>query len=258
MKRGLRSALVIGFYMLGLVTSLFVGYVGNLAMKVGLLLAGLGLAAGFSYQEHYKPAVRANRKLLRELFEIVLFPRLRQIYRRELADVAGDEFDAEELDEIADDIRINLMVYRRRDYLPWRNDRKLLPWQKSMRIDFCDGDYNEAERELKWRGGEGCCGTALEESDVVYGDLCSSHGDEWGLSSKQQKIANEELGSVLSIPIYRQKQTDDVSEVGDETDGEVVGILNLDTQHCLEETKFDEKAIESVLIKRAQYIGLFL
>lgn len=258
MGRGLRSALVIGFYMLGLFTSLFVGFVGNVLLRVGVLLAGLVLAVAFSYKRYYQPAVNADRRLLHELFDLVLFPRLRQIYRGKLAEIAGDEFESAELDEIVDGVRINLMVYRRRDLVPWRNDRKLLPWQKSMQIDFSEGEYNEAECELKWREGEGCCGTALEESDLIYGDLCNSHDGEWGLSSKQEKIANEELGSVLSIPVYRQKETDSVAEVDDGSDTQVVGILNVDSEHCLDETKFDEKAIQSALAKPAQYIGLFL
>lgn len=258
MGRGLRSVLVVGFYMLGLFTSLFIGYSGGVILRGGVLLAGFILAVGFSYKRYYQPAVSADQKLLRELSDLVLFPRLRQIYRRKLAELAEDDFEATELNQIADDIRINLMVYRRRDLLPWRNDRKLLPWQKSMQIDFSEGEYNEAECELKWREGEGCCGTALEESEPVYGDLSDSHANEWGLSPKQEKIANENLGSVLSIQVYRHRETDSVSEVDNDSNGEVVAILNLDSEDSLEETKFDEKVIQSELAKPAQYIGFFL
>lgn len=258
MRAGVKSALVVGFYLLGLFTSLFIGPLSNIVVRAGTLLAGLVIAVTFSYKEYFKPAVKADRELLQELFGNVLFPRLRQIYRQELAQNFGEELSTDEIDEIADSLGINLMLYRHRDLFPWRNHRKLLPWQKSMQMDFRDGTYSEAEAELKWRKGEGCCGTALEERNLIYADLCNSNRDAWDLSSKQQEIANERLGSVLSIPIYRQREAQSESEAASERDAQVVGILNIDSEHCLKETKLDEKTIESALAKPAQYIGLFV
>lgn len=252
MKKLVKTIVPVGVYVLGLFTSLFIGYFQDLVTKLGILLVGVVLSLTISYYNNYKPAVDVEQKRLRNFLNTFLYPRLNQKYRVALGNLYGEELSQDEIDEIVDDVRINLMLYERRYTLLWRESRKILPWQKSLQIDFCHGDYSEAEKKIKWRPDEGCCGKALDGRDSVAADLDTSTKNAYNMTEEQQAIAGEPLGSVLSIPIYEQ-------EKGKETfDKQPTAILNIDSEYCLEKTRLNEKKIEEPLINTAQGVGVFL
>jgi hypothetical protein len=136
------------------------------------------------------------------------------------------------------------MLYRYRDRFP-DDERKLWPWQKSLQIEFYDGEYGQ-ESELKWLPGEGICGTSFSSNKIVVKSLDFQNKEEWGMTKSQFGLTDQ-IGSVVSIPIY-------VDE--DEEKDSPIGVLNLDTKEEVDQERLQELGKE--LRVYTKYIGALL
>lgn len=241
-----RMGLGIAFYFFGILATVGATIFTQWWAILGILVGGLVLSATFYYSEYHRPLIQVKEEQIERFLEDFLFPGLLNDYY--------------ELRPNTPEIRANVMLYKRRDVLFWRESRSLPPWEKSLSIDFRTEGYGpdvSRENELKWRVGEGVCGGTIEyvlqntdqdskeEFQEAWSDLENVHIAQWNMTQKQFD-ATKDLGSVLSVPIYRP---DDLERKNP------VGILNLDSEANLSETKFHTDDTRQVAIKYAKYIG---
>lgn len=261
MGRRLQLLWVVGSYLLTMVVGLFSNTFQNAVSKFAVLGMGLVLSLGMFYSKHYRPIVAVDRAKLEKFCEVFLFPRLRQAYIHRLGKALREEhgnssrakIQAKQR-QVLNGLRINVMLYRRRDFMPWGGPdwvAKFKPWQKSLMIEFTAGVYEDAEKNLKWREGIGCCGHAAS-GDAYAGDIRNEDPERWDVPPTYQESLPDGLGSVLSIPIHKQTRGKD-----DER-GPLVAVLNIDSDQCLEETYFEEEHVIEPLVKRASFLGVFL
>ena len=163
-----------------------------------------------------------------------IFPRIEQEAKRALPDEAVSEF------------LFNVMLYRYRDRIP-SGERKLYPFHKSSKIEFYDGDYEQTgEVDVKWRPDEGLCGKALSSNKMFVQKLDFQHREKWDMTREQFGLT-ENVGSVISIPVYADEDEDKESPIG---------VLNLDTEEEVDEEKLQQLG-EDIRIY-AKYIGWLL
>lgn len=237
MRKKIHWGLGVGFYLLGILVTVFTDFFTELWAKIGVVVAGILLSFGLYYHEYHLPLIRTREEYVRRFIYEFVFRSLREEYEDELHDPC--------------EIRVNVMLLKRRDMLPWTQERNLLPWKKSLQISYCTGGYGD-EREIKWALSEGVCSTAVmnatggdERVQEVWSNLEDVHIATWNLTERQHK-ATDHLGSVLSVPIYRPS---------DERKQNPVGVLNVDSKKNLSCTKFNASEIRDVVIKYANYVG---
>jgi hypothetical protein len=128
-----------------------------------------------------------------------------------------------------------------------------------LSIQWYTNMESEAERNLKWRIGQGCCGQAClkghpTSEDLTryqtqtYEELLGGDGQTpWGLT-KDQWTLTRHLGSVLSVPIPVPGQST-----------RILGVLNIDSQLPLVESRLHEKDVLDWLTeKHTPEIGLHM
>lgn len=148
------------------------------------------------------------------------------------------------------EIRLNVMILRRRNWTVWSQERRVWPWTKTMKIEASYGDYkSNRESDLEWKTHEGVAGAAINKrSNEVWSSLEKSDIDiqsVWHLTDKQYTRTNH-LDSVLSVPIYTPSDEDKTSPVG---------VLNIDSEAPLSETGFERQDIRQEAIYYANLIG---
>lgn len=230
-KRNVRRVVGITYYAFGVLVSVIAANVQSLWGQ-GLVIAGGIFLAGVVY--HFN-SMRRRRRIVEEklepLLEDLIFPMIVNEY--------------EELVDDPPEVRVNVMLLRRRDVFPLGNSRKLWPWKRSLKVEFAHGNYsNFNEYDVKWAVDEGVCGTAIEYNKMIWSDLETVEIHEWDMT-RNQLNATKHLGSVLSIPIY-------VPE--DESKNHPVGVLNIDSRANLDETQFDRE-LGKELKRYTNYIG---
>lgn len=229
--RGVRRLTGLAYYVFGILVSVIATQIHSQWMRGGIVVVGIVLAGSAYYFESVRRHRRVADETLEPLLNDVIFPMLRTDYERLVDDPPS--------------IRVNVMLLRRRDTAPLGNARKLWPWQRSLKIDFIDGDYdNFSEQEVKWTVDEGICGTAVEYNKMIWSDLEDVKIHEWDMTQNQLN-ATRHLGSVISIPIH-------VPE--DDSKNHPVGVLNVDSRANLDETQFDRE-LGKELKRYANYIG---
>lgn len=153
------------------------------------------------------------------------------------------------------DVRINVMILRRRNTNYFRRNRPdVKPWEKTLRIEAHLGEYEQRrEDELEWKRDEGAVWRAMNKkaqeiwAPLDYDDTGRVEAG-WAMT-KAQARRTDHLKSLLSIPIYLQSDEDKVNPVG---------VLNLDSEQPLEETKFGDEDIRESIIKHANIIGAII
>mgnify|MGYP000350143580 CR=1 FL=1 len=117
-------------------------------------------------------------------------------------------------------VRVNLM-------LPTMRVRGLFGSYLKIYYSACPEKvtYSNEERTLKWKKGQGSCGNAWKEGQIsVYdSNIPDLSLPEDSLPQKHKLIVGK-IRSTLSVPLYYN-------------DG-IAGILNLDSRHSIEETRF--------------------
>lgn len=230
-RRSLRRLAGIAYYVFGVLVSVIAANIQSLWMQAVVVAVGIVLAGTVYYFDSARQHRRVADEKLEPLLEDLIFPRI--------------QTDYEQLVNDPPEVRVNVMLLRRRDVFPFGNARKLWPWQRSLKVEFAQGDYTDfSEDEIKWAVDEGVCGTAIEYNKMIWSDLEDVEVHEWDMTQNQLN-ATQHLGSVLSIPIH-------VPE--DETKDRPVGVLNVDSQANLDRTQFD-RDLGKELKRYANYIG---
>lgn len=229
--RNVRRVAGVTYYAFGVLVSVIAANVQSLWWQSLVVVTGI-LLAGIVY--HFN-STRQQRRIVDEklepLLEDLIFPMI------------VDEY--EQLVDDSPEVRVNVMLLRRRDIFPLGNSRKLWPWKRSLKVEFASGDYGDFnERDVKWAIDEGVCGTAIEYNKMIWSDLEEVEIHEWNMT-RNQLNATQHLGSVVSIPIY-------VPE--DESKDHPVGVLNVDSRASLDETQFD-RDLGKELKRYTNYIG---
>jgi hypothetical protein len=231
-KRHLLNFAGILYVIVGVITTVLITFVNDLLGKLVVLAIGLVLGAIGYYVDAIRGKRTKTKDQLRPLIEEFFLPRVVAKYKDSHPENSPP------------DVRTNIMLLERRDFPLPTGERKLFPWKRSMTVDFNYGDYND-ESHLKWGVDEGVCGTAIEYNKALDSDLEDVEIHEWDMTEKQLR-ATQHLGSVLSIPIYRPS---------DEEKDNPVGVLNLDSQENLSDTRFDDSKMKQDLKKYASYVG---
>lgn len=219
------------YYAFGVLASVIAANIQSLWMQAVVVAIGVVLAGTAYYFDSARQHRRVADEKLEPLLEDLIFPRIQTDYER--------------LVDNPPEVRVNVMLLRRRDMLPFGNARKLWPWQQSLKVEFAHGDYTDfSEDDIKWAVDEGVCGTAIEYNKMIWSDLEDVEVHEWDMTQNQLN-ATQHLGSVISIPIH-------VPE--DESKDHPVGVLNIDSQANLDRTQFD-RDLGKELKRYANYIG---
>lgn len=230
-KRGIRRLTGLAYYAFGILVSVITTQIQAPWMQGMVIAVGIVLASTAYHFDTIRQHRRVADQKLEPLLEDLIFPMIKTDYERLVANPPT--------------IRVNVMLLRRRDTLPLGNTRKLWPWQRSLKVDFADGDYTDYnEMNIKWAVDEGVCGTAIEYNKMIWSDLEDVEVHEWDMTQNQLN-ATQHLGSVISIPIH-------VPEDGSKS--YPVGVLNIDSQANLDETQFD-RDLGKELKRYANYIG---
>lgn len=213
-------------------SSQFGGVILNLCIVIGVVLAGVGL----SYYEYRETRIQPASDELQTVLEQQVLDRL------------VEEYDESHSDP--PEIRVNVMLLRRRNWKFWQATRRVYPWEQTMRIEASCGDYDHSgESSLEWRTHEGVAGAAVNErASEVWTDLDGTEPDvqaEWKLTDEQYARTSH-LNSVLSVPIYLPS---------DEEKTNPVGVLNLDSTARESATEFDTKHVRETAIYYANVIG---
>ncbi len=206
-----------------LIISLFTLPVG---FSVRVAAVGVGTAAQFvvSYVSLYRP-----------------YSKLRYDHRAELLGVIfeGLRREYEALTDGEADVRMNVMPVKR------QFGQGLLPRRDSfLEIEFHTDGYDREELEQRYKPGEGCCGQAYVENNPTYYDERRQPLGEGRMSATQRRVT-EDVKSVLTVPVYRPGKVDE----------EIIGVLNLDSTAYIDETKFNEKAVQRLVMRRAALVG---
>jgi|GEM_PF-2115201 len=143
-------------------------------------------------------------------------------------------------------VRVNVMMHRRRSYLPFRG-RSWNPLKRSLQIDFSDGEYdNHYEDQLEWFANEGVCGHVVSKGQMIATPLEVTRRGEWGMTTEQYN-ATRHLGALISVPIYADE---------DENKSKVIGVLNIDTEEDIEQETLADAAEE--IRNYANYVGVLV
>lgn len=200
--------------------------------KAGVFLGAVLLGVVTYYLNTERRFRRIADKKLETICDDFIFPSLRSDFNSEIS-----------IDD-PPEIRINVMILRHRDLVPL-SERNLWPWEKSLQVDFTSGDYGDVhEDEVKWKSGEGVCGTVITEKRMITTPLEVSDRGEWNMTTEQYS-ATRHLGSLISIPIYADEDSDK---------SRPIGVLNIDSEENIDEAVLQDAAEE--LRNYANYIGL--
>lgn len=230
-KRGIRRLTGISYYVFGVLVSVIAANIQSLWTQGAVVVAGIVLAGGAYYFDSARQHRRVSDEKLEPLLTDLVLPTIAKDY--------------EQLVDDPPEVRVNVMLLRRRDVFPLGTARKLWPWKQSLKVEFAHGDYtNFSEDDIKWAIDEGVCGTAIEYNKMIWSDLEEVEIHEWDMTQNQLN-ATQHLGSVISIPIY-------VPE--DESKDHPVGVLNVDSQANLDRSQFDRE-VGKELKRYTNYIG---
>lgn len=196
-------------------------------LKFPSLITTIFITAGFGgsftvyYYQILRPFHRKNEDYLNRIFDI-LFGAL--------------DSELLEMRPQINNIRINIMRVRR---------RKLKPWKRYLKIDFCYGDYDQSEIDQIYCLNVGCCGVALYENSQIFYDSILQHETIRSMSPTQRRIT-EHVKSILSTPIYSSRNT---------MEHNPIAILNLDSVDAVDITGFNDAQIQETAANFATLIG---
>ena len=233
-ERFLRHLSGVLYTAVGIIATILATFADSLSAKALILLGALVVGATGYYFDTVRGARKRTKEQLRPPIEEIILPMMISKYK-ELH--GGDP----------PEIRVNIMLLEHRDFPIPAGERKLLPWKRSLQIDFSYGDY-DSEHHIKWGVDEGVCGTVIEYNTAIDSDLNDVEIHEWDMTEKQLR-ETEHLGSVLSIPIYRQD---------DEKKKNPIGVVNFDSEANLDETRFSDSELKERLKRYASYVGRML
>lgn len=103
-------------------------------------------------------------------------------------------------------------------------------------IEVTSACYSADEHGLLWGKGEGTCGSAYKYGQVTFFDSVKPtlKGPTSSLTPAQKR-ATEYVNSVISLPLWLDRHK------------KVIGVLNMDSTHSIDETCFDSRPVISLL-----------
>jgi hypothetical protein len=186
-----------------------------------LFFAGLGGSFSVYYFQFYRPFIRKKGDFLN-----LLLPDIFCIIESKIVETRPQ----------INNLRINVMIVKKKFFKPWEHYLEFLYWQE---------DYKKAEVEQKYPIHVGCCGTALFEKEQVFYDKKLYHETLAGMSQTQREITGH-IGSVLSTPIFSP---------GDNWQRKPIAILNIDSTDDISVTGFNDNIIQEIAVNRAAVLG---
>lgn len=220
-----------------LVVSAFItGRYGGPIIAVALMLILIAVAAVLSYYEYQETRVQPASDALTTILDERILPRFVNDYSQVYPSPP--------------EVRVNVMLLRRRNWKVWNQSRRVWPWEKTMKIEATYGDYqSNREESLEWRTYEGLAGAGVNKrSNEVWSNLEETEQDlqsVWQLTDDQYS-RTKHINSVLSVPIYLPS---------DSEKNNPAGVLNIDSESPLSETGFDQEDVREVAIYYANLIG---
>jgi len=175
--------------------------------------------------DHQK-ALTTYRKCIDELLEVAAVSMLA---------AAGKQRDGS--------IRVNIMLLHKKT--------------QTLRIYYQYGFLDtDQDRLINIPINAGCAGQAWLRRCATVADptqLFSTNPAQWGLPQAEIDKIRPTLRSIFSVPILK---TD--SSIDDTADNICIGVLNFDSEHTIEEMKFEDLQVHLVGFGFAQMLLLFL
>lgn len=190
--------------------------------SVSILVIGTMVAVGAAYFTYYNPAAKLRQRRQRIHVRLFLELLVRDYKRKVDTDV---------------DINANVMT-------PDQSSFDIGSPKLSM-LAQTDG-YKNSEKELEYDvdGREGNCGRAFADGEMKVFDSVKYPSSKADLSAEKEEVT-EHKRSILSIPIYVDKNKE----------GKPTGVLNLDGESPIEETKFNTDEIQNFVYRYTDVIS---
>lgn len=189
-------------------------------LPAAIVVVAFLLSSVVTYATSYRRILNVQRQ--REwLHTDITLGRLQRVYRDEISDCH---------------LRVNVMRVRRWDESESgrEHDQYLSIWEEV-------GDYSEDELDCRYEPTEGCAGTAFHEREPTVYDAANPRHPARRMTDHQQ-AATDRVKSALSIPIHPDN----------DPSREPIGVLNLDSDDGIDETKFNTESARSLGM---QYAG---
>lgn len=184
--------------------------------RVAVLVAVTSVILGGVYVNQYQPSERIRQRRQREHVELLL-EFLQEDYRRVV--------------DAPPPIRLNVM----------RVEGLRLLGTPTLRMFAHVGEYTPNEQDLEFEPGQGAAGEALQTGDVEVYDERERHQTEKDLTAKQREITGG-VESAVSVPIASSSSS------------RVVGVLNVDSEGSLAETRFDDEDVQRLAEEYARLV----
>lgn len=120
-------------------------------------------------------------------------------------------------------------------------------WSRGLKMVGSEPDYPAHELDFTFPKGIGCCGEAWKTRRPHWYDTVRQPGAIKDMTPAQKELTKS-LSSILSVPIFRP---------GDSGQRRVVGVLNLDSQKAVDQTRFDQEDVAKLALNYAGLVGGF-
>jgi hypothetical protein len=135
--------------------------------------------------------------------------------------------------------------------LPHMRACLMVPDGEDLVIAYAHGFAPEdRDRNIRIKKGTGCCGQAWEQEQTMIADLTQTPGGgmppQWGLRESERQKVRQSLRSIISVPVRAGRKF------------EIVGILNLDSDNFVADTKFIDKPIHDIVYSFVKVLSALL
>lgn len=197
--------------------SLFGPFLNSIG-RVAVLVGVTCVILGGMYVSQYRPSERIRQRRQREHVELLL------------------EFLQEDYRRVVDDpppVRLNVM----------QAEGGRLVGTPTLRLFAHVGEYSPNEQDLAFDPGQGAAGEALQTGEIEVYDERRRHQTEKDMTPKQREITDG-VKSAVSVPVRSSEST-----------GNVVGVLTLDSETPLDETRFDDEDVQRLAEEYARLVS---
>ena len=211
-------------------------FTDNLRVQIGAIVSIILIGLVLTHIEYQESRIQPASDQFETLLKKHILPRIESEYEATVSNPPN--------------VRINIMLKRRRHVFVPSEYLDYPPWKPTLKIEGARGDYaSRGEDELCWKLHQGVAGAAMNtRAQEAWSDLNQPPEvvqTEWHLTDEQLNRASH-LNSVLSVPIYLPSDTEK---------NKPVGVLNIDSTASLSESEFDDESVRDIAIYWSNIIG---
>lgn len=208
-----------------------------------LILAVAAIASMLvSYLEGYREIINLGERVERRTVEVILE---NTVYKFQSELDIESELRANVM--LVEERRVGLVGGRKIFSALVKGQRiRIIERERTLSIQHTIGHYSSEEIRQKYavENEEGASGTAFNQDRQIVYDRSKRPEPEESMNA-DQLAATDQIGSIISVPLYS-------------ADDEKIGVLNLDSEGSLSETKFDSRISLTVMRAQARIIEEYL